>query len=82
MMVDTRKIISITDANQNFSKVTKKAAISGEAIIFRRNKPAYILIDVKKMGPDFIRDYEDLMVKHLAKAAVNEYNEVLIKLAE
>ena len=46
MKIDSRTIISVTDANQNFSKVTKMVEECGEAVIFKRNKPRYIMVDI------------------------------------
>lgn len=40
------KTISITEANQNFSKAVKMADQSGEVTIFKRNKPQYMLISL------------------------------------
>lgn len=47
MNINTESIVSITDANQNFSKVAKVAEKNGEAIIFKNNKPKFVLIDME-----------------------------------
>lgn len=47
MNIDTRHIVSVTEANQNFSKVARIAESNGKAVIFKNNKPKYILIDVE-----------------------------------
>lgn len=46
MIINTKKTISMTEANQNFSKVAKIANAEGSAIITRNNKPEYILIKI------------------------------------
>ena len=46
MVINTKQIVSMTEANQNFSKVSKTADKYGEAFIMKNNKPKYILIDV------------------------------------
>ncbi len=46
MNIDSRQIISVTDANQNFSKVMKIVEENGQAIIFKRNKPKYAMLDL------------------------------------
>ena len=46
MIIDTKQIISMTEANQNFSKASKTADLYGKAIIVKNNKPKYVLIDV------------------------------------
>ena len=46
MNIDTNAIVSVSEANQNFSKVTRIADQKGQAIIFKNNRPKYLLIDV------------------------------------
>lgn len=46
MIIDTKQIISMTEANQNFSKASKTADLYGQAIIVKNNKPRYLLIDI------------------------------------
>ena len=48
MTVDTNTIISITEANQNFSKVTKLVDEYGTAVIVKNNMPRYLVIDFSK----------------------------------
>ena len=43
MKIDTNTIISVTEANQNFSRVTRIAEKSGQAVIFKNNRPRYML---------------------------------------
>ena len=42
MTIDTKTIVSVTEANQNFSRVTRIAEKNGQAVIFKNNKPAQI----------------------------------------
>lgn len=44
MLIDTRNIISMTEANQNFSKVARMVDKSGSAVIVKNNKPRYLII--------------------------------------
>ena len=46
MQIDTNTIISVTEANQNFSRVTRIAEKNGRAVIFKNNRPKYMLIDL------------------------------------
>ena len=46
MLVDTSSIVSDTEATQNFSKVTRIAEAQGQALIFKDNRPKYMLIDL------------------------------------
>ena len=47
MMIDTNAIVSVSEANQNFSRVTRIADAQGQAVIFKNNKPKYLLVDVE-----------------------------------
>ena len=46
MTIDTSTIVSVTEANQNFSRITRIAEKSGQAVIFKNNRPKYLLIDL------------------------------------
>ena len=45
MTIDTNTVVSMTDANQNFSKVTKVVDKYGRAVVFKNNVPRYLVID-------------------------------------
>jgi len=49
MLVNTKDLISLTEANQNFSKVTRTVDEKGSVIILKNNIPRYIVIDFKKL---------------------------------
>ena len=48
MNIDTEKIVSISEANQNFSKVARLVEKTGELYIFKNNKPKYRLVDLEQ----------------------------------
>lgn len=48
MTIDTNTIISATEANQNFSRATRIADKRGQAVIFKNNRPRYLLIDLEQ----------------------------------
>lgn len=52
MTIDTDTMISITEANQNFSKVTKLVDEYGTAVILKNNAPKYLVIDFSKAEKD------------------------------
>ena len=41
MMVNTEALVAMTEANQNFSMVTRIVDRYGTAVIFKNNKPRY-----------------------------------------
>ena len=47
MRIDTSAIVSVTEANQNFSRVTRIAEKSGQAVIFKNNRPKFMLVDLE-----------------------------------
>ena len=47
MMINTNTVVSMTEANRNFSRVTRIADTNGQAVIFKNNRPKYLLIDVE-----------------------------------
>jgi len=47
MMISTNAIVSASEANQNFSRVTRIADAQGQAVIFKNNKPKYLLVDIE-----------------------------------
>ena len=47
MNIDTRKIVSISEANQNFSRIARMVDKQGELYIFKNNKPKYKLVDLE-----------------------------------
>jgi len=61
MLINTNKTISITEANQNFSKAIKMADDCGEIIIFKRNKPQYALINLSENPQIEMTDEEKIL---------------------
>ena len=45
MKIDTNTIVSITEANQNFSKVARIVDQYGSAVILKNNTPRYLVIE-------------------------------------
>lgn len=49
MKINTDNLVSITEANQNFSKVARLVDKKGSAIILKNNVPRYLLVDFSKV---------------------------------
>lgn len=49
MNIDLTSIISVTDANQNFSRLAKMVQRNGKAYIFKNNKPKYVMLDIDNL---------------------------------
>ncbi len=80
MKIDTNQIISMTEANQNFSKASKTADKFGEAIIMKNNKPKYVLINFEDSR--YMKLTEDEKVEIVAKRVLNEHIEAFKELAK
>ncbi len=50
MLINSDQIVSMTEANQNFSKVVKQTENEGYVVIFKNNKPKFILMDIDAMN--------------------------------
>ena len=61
MTVDTNTMISITEANQNFSKVARLVDEHGTAVILKNNVPRYLVIDFSKADQEKTAPTEDVM---------------------
>lgn len=48
MVVNTSTLVPMTEANQNFSKVTRLVDQAGLAVILKNNRPRYIVVDFEE----------------------------------
>ena len=80
MTIDTNTMISITEANQNFSKVTRLVDERGTVVILKNNVPRYLVIDFSKADESAIAADEDVLAISKRLLAQNkEAYEVLAK---
>ena len=49
MMINSNQIVSMTEANQNFSKVVRRCEDCGCVLIFKNNKPKFGCLDIDAM---------------------------------
>ena len=45
MEININNLVSISEANQNFSKVARLVDENGAAVILKNNAPRYVLVD-------------------------------------
>ena len=45
MVINTDNLVSITEANQNFSRVARMVDENGAAVILKNNVPRYVLME-------------------------------------
>ena len=61
MIINTNNLVSITEANQNFSRVARMVDETGAAIILKNNTPRYLLIEFSQMEGELAAPDEDVM---------------------
>lgn len=60
MNVNIENLVSISEANQNFSRVARLVDEKGTAIILENNAPRYVLLDYSLFRQNAIADDADL----------------------
>ena len=76
MVINTKQIVSMTEANQNFSKVSKTADKYGEALIIKNNKPKYILIDINNYLELSDDEKIEVVAKRVLAKHINAFKEI------
>lgn len=61
MTIDTNTMVSISEANQNFSKVARLVDEKGSAVILKNNVPRYLVIDFNKANADIVASDDDVL---------------------
>lgn len=61
MTVNTDNLVSITEANQNFSRVAQMVDEKGSVVILKNNTPRYLLVEFNSAQKEQIADDEDVM---------------------
>ena len=61
MNINTKNLVSITDANQNFSKVARLVDENGSVIILKNNVPRYLVMEFSSAEEEQLAADEDVM---------------------
>ena len=61
MMVNTNNLVSLTEANRNFSRVARLVDERGSVVILKNNATRYLVIDFSKVEAVQEADDEDIM---------------------
>ena len=78
--IDTNTIVSVSEANQNFSRVSRIADQYGQAVIFKNNRPKYILLAVDQSSLLDMTDDEKIDV--VAARILERYRPAFEELAK
>ena len=84
MNVNTDTLVSISEANQNFSKVARLVDTYGSAVILKNNAPRYVILEFPKAktekvtvpADDEVMALSNMFIKKNKKFMRNLLNEV------
>ncbi|MBE6554991.1 MAG: type II toxin-antitoxin system Phd/YefM family antitoxin [Ruminococcaceae bacterium] len=80
MTINTDQIVSISEANQNFSRVARSCEKSGTIIIFKNNRPKYKLVDLEQEST--IEMTDDEKIDFVAARILKKYRTAFEELAK
>lgn len=61
MVINTDNLVSITEANQNFSRVARMVDENGAAVILKNNVPRYVLMEFSQVEDEQQSKDEDIL---------------------
>lgn len=80
MQVNVKNLVSMTDANQNFSKVARLVDENGTAVILKNNSPRYVIIDYSELEKEETLD--KATIEQVAKKYMGKYAKAFEELAK
>ena len=80
MNVNTKNLVSITEANQNFSRVARMVDENGTVVILKNNTPRYLVIEFEAAEKEQLASDEDLMA--ISKRLIDKNREAYEVLAK
>ena len=80
MNIDSGAIISGAEANQSFSHMTRIAEEKGRAVIFKTDRPKYMLIDLD--SSPVIEMSDDEKIDFVAARILKKYKPAFLELAK
>lgn len=80
MKINTNSMVSITEANQNFSKVARLVDEVGSAVILKNNSPRYLVIDFTQA--ESVQTIPDEDIMDISKKLITKNKEAYEELAK
>ena len=80
MTINTSAIVTATEANQNFSKVSRLAEQKGHVVVFKNNRPKLLVIDLD--AEPQIDMTEDEKLEFVAARILREHRAAFEELAK
>lgn len=80
MQINTENLVSITEANQNFSRVARMVDENGAAVILKNNTPRYVVIEYSEF--EKIENSQNEHVEAVAKKVLMKNLDAFKELAK
>lgn len=80
MQINTNNLVSITEANQNFSRVARLVDKNGAAVILKNNTPRYVLLEYSQFQNDEFAD--DATIQEIGESIVKRHLKAFKELAK
>ena len=80
MQIDSNTVVSMTEANQNFSKVARLVDQYGRAVVFKNNAPRYLVLDFATANKMSLASTEDVLAA--SRKIMDQYSEAFKELAK
>lgn len=79
MKIATQNLVSMSEANQNFSRVARMVDEMGPVVVLKNNTPKYIIIEFKDVEDEYASDEDILNISKDLMLKNKEAYEVLAK---
>ena len=79
MQVDINNLVSMTEANKNFSKVARMVDEKGAAVILKNNAPRYVILEYSQIQDQAA---EDIEVEKAAAVFLSKHKKAFEELAK
>jgi len=78
MTINTENLVSITEANQNFSRVARLVDRTGAAVVLKNNVPRYVILDFNQLKEEEIASTDEAIVsaRKLIKKHLSAFREL------
>ena len=85
MKAELDNLVSMKEANQNFSKVARMVDVNGSVVILKNNTPKYILVDynlAKEVEEEPVKFAEDNELEMVSSKILKKYKKTFEELAK
>jgi antitoxin Phd len=78
MTINTDNLVSITETNQNFSKVARLVDRTGMAVVLKNNTPRYVILDFALLVDEGQAETDETMTtaRRILKAHLPAFKEL------